>query len=145
MAICLTVFNGALSSGHKSKQTIHSNINWARTSYTAHGLVLGDTSCWSLVLRESTVHRREMRCMRTVFTEVERWEEQLSLILGCGGTLISGFLCLPSFFFVAVWLIFVKKQHQQKHTNYPLSPPTWVCFSAPLTVKSPHLPLSNTQ
>ena len=55
--------------------------------------------------------------MQTIFTEGVQLKEQLRLILECGGTLISGTLCLPTFFFMEVWLISVVlmgKGHQKK-------------------------------
>lgn len=55
--------------------------------------------------------------MQTIFTEGVQLREQLRLILECGGTLISGTLCLPTFFFMEVWLISVVlmgKGHQKK-------------------------------
>ena len=57
--------------------------------------------------RRASSDRGEMRCMQTVFTEGGQWKEQLSLSLGCGGTLSSGTLCLPTFAFMEVWFSFV--------------------------------------
>lgn len=66
--------------------------------------------------------------MQTIFTEGVQLKEQLRLTLERGGTLFSGTLYLPTFFFMEVWFISVVlmgKGHQKKKksTSHPSSSP----------------------